>query len=193
MARRVTQGAVAVMAFISNFADQAVVLPLAVITACALCLVRWWRGLVAWCVAVPGTLAAMLALKIMGIELALHLGWPVALSPSGHVAAGCVVYGGLAVLAGRGRVPGALLGLAPLSAVAVIGVSRIRLGAHTPFEVVVGAVVGLIGVAVLARLAGERPQRNAWPLLAALSGTVLALHGMHMPAEQVIRQAFWVH
>ncbi len=180
------------MVFISNFADQAVLLPLAVVTALGLALVRWWRGLAAWSVCVGATFAAMLVLKVVGLKLALQSGSLEPISPSGHVAAGCMVYGGLAVLLLRGRVPGLLIAAVPALLVAVIGISRLRLGAHTPFEVAVGAVVGLLGVAALARWAGARPRRQVWPLLAALACLVMALHGAHLPAEQVIRQTFWV-
>ncbi len=180
------------MAFISNFADQAVVLPLAVVAAFGLLLARWWRGLLAWSVCVGAVLGTMLVLKIAGLELSLYLGWAAALSPSGHVAAGCVVYGGLAVLLLRGRAPPLLVASMPILVVTVIGFSRLRLGAHTPLEVVVGAVVGLLGAGSLAWLAGPRPVINAWPLVAALSGTVLAFYGLHIPAEQAIHQVFWV-
>ena len=180
------------MAFISNFADQAVVLPLAMVTAFGLLLARWWRGLIAWGVSVTGTLGTMLALKVLGLELSLHFGWPTAVSPSGHVAAGCVVYGGLALLLLRGRAPHLFVAAIPLLLVMVIGVSRIRLGAHTPMEVLVGGAVGLLGAGSLAWLAGPRPQLTAWPLVAALSGTVLAFYGLHIPAEQVLREALWV-
>ncbi len=180
------------MAFISNFADQAVVLPLATVAALGLGLARWWRGLGAWCVAVGGTLLAMLVLKILGVELAMHLGLPRPISPSGHVAGGCAVYGGMAVLLLRDRVPGPLMAAVPLLLVLVIGASRISLGAHTPGEVLAGSIVGLLGVGTLARLAGPRPSRTPWPLLAALCGTVLAFHGAHVPAEQMIHQALSV-
>ena len=181
------------MAFISNFADQAVLLPLAIIAALGLGLVRWWRGLAAWAVCVSGAFGTMLVLKILCLQLAPRFGWPAPISPSGHVAAGCMVYGGVWVLLLRGRVPGLVVAAAPVALVAVIGVSRIRLGAHTPFEVVIGAAVGLLGVAALARLAGAWPNRPVWPLLAALSCTMFALHGAHIPAEQVIRHTFGVH
>ena len=181
------------MAFISNFADQAVLLPLAVIVALGLGLVRWWRGLAAWTIGVVGAFGTMLALKILCLQLAPRFGWPALVSPSGHVAAGCMVYGGLWVLLLRGRVPGFVVAAVPVASVAVIGISRIALGAHTPLEVAFGAVVGLLSVAMVARLAGARPNRPVWPLLAALSCTMFALHGVHMPAEQVIRHTFGVH
>ena len=181
------------MAFISNFADQAVLLPLAAIAALGLGLVRWWRGLAAWAVCVAGAFGTMLVLKILCLQLAPRLGVLAPMSPSGHVAAGCMIYGGLWVLLLRGRVPGVVVAAAPVALVAVIGISRIRLGAHTPVEVAVGAVVGLLSVAMLARLAGTRPNRPVWPLLAAVSCTMVALHGVHLPAEQAIRHTFGMH
>ena len=137
-------------------------------------------------------MGTMLGLKILCLQLALRFGGLAPMSPSGHVAAGCMIYGGLWVLLLRGRVPELVVAAAPVALVAIIGISRIRLGAHTPLEVVLGAVVGLASVAMLARLAGARPNRSVWPLLAALSCTMFALHGVHMPAEQVIRHTFGV-
>ena len=180
------------MAFVSNFADQAVLLPLAVVAALGLGLVRWWRGLAAWAVCVAAAFGTMLLLKILCLQLAPRLGVS-PMSPSGHVAAGCMIYGGLWVLLLRGRVPGLVVAAMPVALVAVIGVSRISLGAHTMAEVVIGAVVGLLSVAMLARWAGAPPNRPVWPLLAAVSCTMFALHGVHMPAEQAIRHTFGMH
>src|SRR5829696_3108384 len=89
------------MRFLTDFADLGLVLPLAALVALALAAVGWRREALAWSVTVAGTLAAMLALKLAFLA---HPGLHGAAmrSPSGHTAAGVVVYAGLlALLAGR--------------------------------------------------------------------------------------------
>ncbi len=177
------------MVFVTDFADQAVVLPLAAMVALVLGVMGWWRGLLAWAVAVAGTLGIMLALKLGALAFAADFEWPPA-SPSGHVASACVVYGGLAVLLLRGAIPMPLLALIPAAIAAAMGYSRIELHAHDVAEVIVGALVGVAGVAALAAMAGPRPRVVGWPVLGAAACTMLAFHGMHLPAEAAIRSAF---
>ena len=89
------------MNFLTNFADEAVVLPLAVGVTIALYALGWRRGALAWAVAVGGTLALMLALKL--VEFAC--GPSLLRAPSGHTAAAAVVCGGLAVMLTQGNRP----------------------------------------------------------------------------------------
>ena len=175
--------------YISNFGDQAVVLPLAILVALGLAGSGWGRGCFAWVVAVVGTLGAMLALKFVGAVLLHHAGGHFGGSPSGHVAAACVLYGGLSVLLLQGRLPRVGLALFPAAVVLVIGYTRIRLGAHTMPEVVLGAAVGAAGVVVLAVLAGPRPRVATWPLLAAAASVALTFNGLHINAEHAIHTA----
>ncbi len=82
--------------------------------------------------------------------------------------------------------------LVALATAALIGTTRLVLGEHTGLEVVVGAIVGLAGVAALIRLAGARPARldvRRVVLIAVLVAVVF--HGLHMPAEAHIRSAAW--
>src|SRR4051794_32189680 len=87
------------MLFFTDFADLGLVLPLAVLVALSLAAVRWRREALAWSVAVAGTLAAMLALKLAVFAYPGHLAGAVR-NPSGHTAAGIVVYAGLLALFG---------------------------------------------------------------------------------------------
>jgi membrane-associated phospholipid phosphatase len=183
-----SQGWFTLVTYISNFADEAVVLPLALVVALLLALAGWWRGLAAWIVSVGVTLATMLLLKIVGAALA-HGDVSQVISPSGHVAASCMVYGGLGVVLLRGRLPGLAVATIPAAVILVIGFTRLWLEAHTLMEVVIGAGVGALGVATLALLAGVRPRMAAWPLVAGATCTMLAFHGLHIPAEEVIRSA----
>lgn len=80
--------------FITDFADQAVMLPVMVTVALIMAVNGWWRGAVVWAVTAVMLLAVMLLLKIAGLYYAA-VEQTAIISPSGHVAAACMVYGGL--------------------------------------------------------------------------------------------------
>ena len=177
------------MQFLSDLADSAVLLPVTAIIAVTMGVLGQWRWLLAWLAAVGGTLAVMLVLKAGGAVMSDGSdGRPI--SPSGHVASACVVYGGLALLLLRRVVPIWLLGAVPVAIACVVGYSRIALMAHSPAEVVMGALVGCAGAAVLTAAAGPGRRAPTWPVVAACACTVLACHGMHLHAEQAIDAAF---
>jgi membrane-associated phospholipid phosphatase len=176
------------MTFLTDFADQAVMVPLMLAVAIALLAQGWRRGAAAWVVVVCITFGVTLGLKLLFIPCSDTFDMPTLHTPSGHVAAATVVVGGLAVLLlGRG-----LAVLVALATAALIGTTRLVLGEHTGLEVAVGAVVGLAGVAALIRLAGARPATldvRRVVLIAVLVAVVF--HGLHMPAEAHIRGAAW--
>ncbi len=174
------------MEFLTDFADEAVILPLAIMMAVSLAALGWWRGALAWTVAVGGVLSVMLFLKILFVACAAPLAGLGIHSPSGHTAAAAVAYGGAIVLFGRGRIPMGLLLLVPLGIAVLIGVSRLVLHAHVPNEVVAGAAVGLAGVAILVPLAGARPPLRSWPVAAVSLVVVLIFHGIRLQAEHTI-------
>ncbi len=175
------------MMFLTDFADEAVLLPMAALIAVALGVAGWWRGLAAWVGAVGFTLAVVLVLKAAGAAFGDPDDAP---NVSGHVAAGCAVYGGIAVLLFRHVVPGVLLAALPVALAVLVGYSRVALNAHTPAEVVAGAVIGCMGVLILSVAAGPRETMPAWPVLAVAACTMLALHGLHMQAEGAISAVF---
>jgi membrane-associated phospholipid phosphatase len=167
--------------FLTDFADQAVLLPLALIVALCLAIGGWWRGAAAWLLGVGATLAVMLLLKIAFIACGPDY---ILRSPSGHTAAAAVVVGGLtAVLADSRRHAVSAAALAAL----LIGASRLTLGVHTPLEIVVGAATGIGGAALIAGLAGPAPKLRRNRIAVAALLVVVLLHGMHMPAEAHIR------
>lgn len=172
-----------VMDFLTDFADQAVMLPLEVAVAIVLLGLGWRRGALAWLGAIGATYGIVLLLKL-GLLACGPVFGPWALrSPSGHTATAAVVVGGLvALLAGR------LLSvvLASVLAALLIGLSRLELGVHSLPEVAVGAVVGLAGAAALSWLAGRPPRARPLPLLAVAVLVAVLLHGMHLPAEAAI-------
>ncbi len=177
--------------FVTDFGDQAVLLPLAAGIMLVFLLAGWRRGAVAWAAAVAGTLVSMLVFKLAFLACG-HLlpGSPIQ-SPSGHTAAGAAIYGGLLAVAtrlatGHGRWSLACALLVTLT----IGASRVALGAHTGLEVAVGGVVGVCGAMAAERFAGAPPSGLRLGRLAAVTILVLALlHGVHMPAEAMIRSA----
>jgi membrane-associated phospholipid phosphatase len=172
-----------VVTYLTDFADQAVVLPVVAAIAVVLAAQGWWRGALAWLGVVGITLGVVLVLKIAFLACSPVFG-PWALhSPSGHTAAASVVAGSLvALVAGRQR---AVLLVALLGAV-VIGISRLRLGFHSLPEVVLGAFTGIAGAALLSHLAGAPPTRRPVSLLAIVFVVAMLLHGMRLPAEAAI-------
>lgn len=172
------------MRFLTDFADQAVVLPLVFAVAIALAAQGWRRGAVVWLGVVFATFAAMLALKLVCLACGPLFGPMDIRSPSGHVAAATVVSGGLAALLFRSRTT--ILPVAALAG-AVIGLSRLMLGMHSLAEVVLGAAVGLGGAAALLHLAGPVPRLKPGRLAAIVLIVATLFHGLHLPAEAAIR------
>ncbi len=172
------------MDFVTDFADQAVVLPVVAVVLALLALQGWYRGAVAWLVAVAGTFGMVFILKVGFLACAPVFG-PVGLSsPSGHAAAATVLSGGLAALMTART---AIVLAAALLAGAVIGTTRLALGVHSWPEVVMAIAIGLVGVFALTRLAGTRPALRPRPIMAGVVFMVVLLHGARLPAEVAIR------
>ncbi len=172
------------MRYLTDFADQAVMIPLVVAVAITLAAQGWRRGAIIWLGVVASTFAATLVGKLIFLSCEPLFGPLDIHSPSGHVAAATVVSGGLAALLTHWR--GSILPTAVLAG-AVIGVSRLVLGMHSMPEVAVGAVIGLAGAAALLRFAGPPPRLRLAPLLGVIVIVAAAFHGLHLPAEAAIR------
>ena len=173
------------MNFLTNFADQAVTLPLAACVLATLLALGWGRGAFAWGACVSGVLAIMLALKLAALACGRHVAWAGLVSPSGHTATAAVVYGGLfALLAPRARGFTLAAACAGGAIALVIGLTRLALHVHTVADVLVGAAVGVAGAVLMRRLAGAAPPRRAAPwLLAGACVVVLVFHGDRLQAE----------
>ena len=177
------------MQAITNFADQAVVLPLTLAIGLTLFALGRGRAAQAWVLAVPGTLAVMLVLKIAFLAVSPDWPDPALRSPSGHAAAAAAVYGSLAWLLGVRRA-----WLVALAATAVVGASRIALHLHSPAEVALGAAVGMVGALAFTALAGPMPQHSRrWPLLAATALVLVGFHGYQLGAEADIARFAAAH
>ena len=183
----------AVVKFITDFGDQAVVLPMAASIAVALLLLGWWRGAIGWAVAVAGTLAVVLSLKIIFYACGSDLPDLGIRSPSGHTASATVVYGALLALLGQNGVPGATRHLLVIAGAAVLlallfGFSRVDLGVHTIPDVLMGGAVGILGALVFTLLAGRRPERFRRGMLGLVVVVVaLLFHGRELNAEEAIQ------
>ncbi len=179
----------------TDFADQAVVLPAAIVVLAALALLGWRRAALAWALCVAATLGVTLALKL--VVMACSVGNAAGLaSPSGHAAGAACVYGGGIGLLVQGRREGTrLAALAGLLVATAIGVTRLALGVHSLADVCAGSAPGVIGALALRWLAGERPPGLPLARVAAVVLlTVALLHGRRLDAEPRLRWAavqFW--
>ena len=172
---------------ITDLGDQAVILPLLLAVGLVLLLAGWWRGALAWFIAVSATLGAVLVAKLSTMACQSLLPPVGLLSPSGHTASAAVVYGGLLALVIGGPRAAFLAGAAVAG---LVGFTRVELGVHTLADVVAGGLIGTAGAVALALLAGPRPAlRRGWIGVAAAAVAVLVLfHGRHVYAEMHIRQ-----
>lgn len=173
------------MKFLTDFADQAVILPLAAAVALLLAGTRWWRGLTAWILTVGGVLGTVGIMKAMCVACRIPLASIDLHSPSGHTASAAIVFGGIAILAAsKNRRP--IVIFAPLVCAIVFGATRLFLQVHTVADVLVGGVVGVIGALFLALLIGSDVPIRRWNWSLPLV-VLLLLHGRHLPAEIAIR------
>jgi membrane-associated phospholipid phosphatase len=175
------------MLFLTDFADQAVVLPLVLAAAAGLAAGGWRRGALAWAAVCAATLGALGLLKLAIFVWGAPPALPGLLSPSGHTASAALVYGGIiSLLALRHR--RFALPVAALAA-GVIGTTRLALHQHTLPDVIVGAGFGLAGVLALVGAAGKRPVDFRPGILLGLGVAVIAgFHGLRLPAEPWLHQ-----
>ena len=176
------------MRYLTDFADQAVLLPLVLAVCAALWWQGWRRGALIWLGVVGLTFAAILTAKLVFLGCSPVFSPLDLYSPSGHVAAATVIAGGLAVIL-TGRLRSALP--AALLAAVVIGMTRLVLGAHTVPEVIVGGVIGMGGATALMQLTGPPPRLRIKPLVAVILIVMTLFHGLRLPAEAAIRHTAW--
>ena len=178
------------MNFISDFGDAAVLLPLALFLIAALWRYQSWAAAICLIQALGLCVVVLVLLKIAFI--ACGMTWRAGVSsPSGHAGMSVMVYGSLGAVAARQsprwRKPVLLLAVWLL--VAAIAVSRVALGAHSYGEVLIGMSAGV--AALCCFLLMYRKQSGGkmnWSLLAMIVCVGLPiLHGMHVPAENLIR------
>jgi membrane-associated phospholipid phosphatase len=171
------------MRFVTDFADLAVVLPLAAVILIGLRGAGQHRAAAFWAASFACTLGVVFLGKWL---LACEPDTVVLRSPSGHTASAALIAGGLAWCA-RVRRPW----LVAIVAAIVIGTTRLALGVHSPADVLVGGALGVAGVGVvaLARADLSRGMRRPWILVAAIILIGGVLHGTHLEAEALIDYA----
>jgi membrane-associated phospholipid phosphatase len=170
--------------YLTDFADQAVMLPVVFAVGVTLWWQGWRRGALLWLGVVGATFAAVLCSKLVFLGCSPVFSPLDLYTPSGHVAAATVVGGGLAVLL-TGRLRSAMP--AALLAAIVIGISRLVLRDHTVPEVLVGGLIGMTGAAALMHFTGPPPRLRVKPLIAVIFVTAVIFHGLRLPAEAAIR------
>lgn len=173
------------MQFISDFADAAVIFPFAFGVWLLLTALGFRIVIGQWAVAVAGVLLSMLAIKAGWLFVAAQSGKR-AMSPSGHTASACIVYGGLAWLMLRHAAIPWLAIAVPLLIIAAVGASRIAVGAHDPAEVAMGAAVGLAGLALLRRAMAPGARVPGWPIMAVAVVVIPLAHGHRLPIEKAL-------
>jgi len=169
--------------FLTDFADQAVILPLVLTVAMMLAIQGWTRGALTWLLVIAATFGTILCLKLIFLACAPVFGVLDTRSPSGHVAAATVVAGALAFILTRR--PAVILPVA-LAVSVMIALSRLVLGVHSLPEVVLGGLAGLAGTAAFLYLAGPPRLVRPLPIVAAIAVVTALFHGTHLPAEAVI-------
>jgi membrane-associated phospholipid phosphatase len=174
------------MQFITDFADQAVLLPLALCVAAWLVFSGCRLAARLWLLSLVAVLAAMVVLKL--VVLGCISGTSALTSPSGHTATAVFVFGGIAALALRLRLAATLL--AGLALAILFGISRVAVHAHSVLDVVVGGGVGLAVLAAFSWLARRTPLRaSPSRLLMVCVPVLLLLHGVHLNMEPHLRLA----
>lgn len=178
------------MHLITDLGDAALLLPASGLLLAYLLYARSERAAAIWASTLALSLGLTLLLKIgfhaCGAEIPL-----VALrSPSGHTSFSTTFYSCAAMMISvdRERWTRLTLLLAAGLLVSAIAASRIVLHAHTPGEVVLGLLIGALSVAWFAFRYFERPVASFpwWPLLAAVIGIAILMHGRHFGVEGLI-------
>ncbi len=170
--------------FITDFADQAIVLPTVTIIGVWLLLAESRRTVLVWIASCAVVLGGIFLLKLV---LPCATGDYGLRSPSGHTASAILVSGAVLLLItrpDRGRrswAVGAALAIGIL-----VAVTRLALGAHTLPEVIAGAIVGTAGLLVFSTAELTPPRVPSLYLVAGFGLLALLVHGTRLPAERWI-------
>lgn len=175
---------------VSSLADAALLLPAAVLVLVYLSVLRQGRLVVAFAVSLAAAALTTIALKLLFHACGHAITDANVTSPSGHVAFGTVFYGSLAILlaAGHRRSIRIAAAAGTVLFLVAVGISRVRVGAHSPAEVLIGFAVGGAAVAMFAGLHAwaERPKLPWIPVAAGFIIALAMLGGNHFSLERSI-------
>jgi membrane-associated phospholipid phosphatase len=178
---------ISVVRSFTNLADEAVLLPLSAAIGTTL-FFQWKRGSVAWIIGMLVTLSTIVIAKLVCYAIVGH--WPFNInlrSPSGHVAAGAAVYGMLvALVIGRGDTSILAAFICSVFIATFFAATRLYLEVHTRSEVVIGALIGVLGAVTIAKLAGSKQHLNPVPLIIVSTLIIALTHGSVLRSEHVI-------
>ena len=175
---------------VSALADAALLLPAAFLVLVGLALLREGRLMLAFAVSLASAAVAIILLKLVFHACGHAITDVRVVSPSGHVSFGTVFYGALAIMlaAGHGRRLRVAAAIGTVLLLVAVGISRVRTGAHSSAEVVIGFAVGAAAVglfALLHRWAG-RPRLPWIPFAAGFAVALIMLGGSHFSLERNI-------
>ncbi|TDR89302.1 phosphatase PAP2 family protein [Enterovirga rhinocerotis] len=175
---------------VSAMADSALLLPASALLFLYLAVLREWRLALAFALCLAAAGGATVALKLVFHACGHAIANARVVSPSGHVAFATFFYGALALLLTADR-PLLLRRLAQIGVLLLalaVAISRVRLGAHTRSEVVIGFMVGGGALALFAVLHARlgKPAISWIPIAAGFAVAVILLGGDHFSLEHRI-------
>ena len=175
---------------VSALADAALLLPASILLLLYLAVLREWRLALALAASFAGAAVATILLKLIFNACGPGLANAEVVSPSGHVSFSTVFYAGLAILlsVGRGRVVQFAAGIAAALLLVAIGISRVRLGAHSIPEVLIGFTVGALAVGFFIWLSIREglPHLPLAPVAGGFALTLVMLGGSQFSLERDI-------
>ena len=183
----------AVSRAVAVFGDAALLLPASVLLVLYLFALGQRRLSIAWVASLVASAGATVVLKLAFRACGPHLTGLDVVSPSGHASFSAIFYGALAATlgAGRGRPFRLALAAGALALVLLVGVSRVRTGAHSAEEVAIGLAIGAAALCLflaLQRWAGARPVSPV-PLAVGFGLVLVLLGGTHFSLEGRIAAA----
>ncbi|MBL7236425.1 MAG: phosphatase PAP2 family protein [Komagataeibacter hansenii] len=181
------------MRFITDFGDEATIIPLFVVTIVLFIVMGRTRNAVIWGSGIFLTFCCIVLSKMLGLLWGQFYGYDGRpFSASGHVASSAAVYGSLINMVIQPRFHSWLLAaLPPLLVACLIGYTRLVLHAHTPMEVLAGTGIGTTAAVLIARTLPPSPSYLMHWCAFALIPVVLFFHGYVMEAEPVLKGVFY--
>jgi len=176
-----------VMIAITELGDAVVAGAVAAVVLLWLSWRRAWYAAACWAAAVAGAGVIGIVIKLAlhrPRPISIYAGWDAFSFPSGHATTNAAIYGFLAVLLARHARPAlqVWIGGAAAFTVALIGFSRIYLGAHWFSDVVGGIAFGTAWIALLAIFYVRHSTQRvaAVPLAAIALTTIIAVGGFQI-------------